>query len=325
MPRPAPRPRFAVTGVDTGDWCARRRFPVPERYDLAGTVGPLLVGSHDPTGRLGPADFWRASRTPDGPGVVHLAHRGDEIIATGYGPGGGWLVDRADALAGVPTGRGDLGDEFTRVMARHPVVAGLARRHRGLRLPRSERVFQELLATVLQQKVTWVEAARSYTRVVRHFGEPAPGPVPLLLPPDPTAVAATPYWVFHRFGVEQKRADTLRRAAAVARRLEETVQLSREEATRRLRSICGIGPWTVGELGRLAFGDLDAVSLGDWNLPHLVTYTLAGQPRGTDEQMLELLEPFTGYRGLVVRLIVAGGQRPPRRGHRMPLRDFRYH
>ncbi len=313
-PPASPRP----PEVGDGGWQARRRIAVPARYDLAGTVGPLVVGRRDPTARLAVREFWRASRTPEGPGTIRLRHEDDELTATGYGPGAHWLVSRADALAGLHA----FSAEFREVVGRHPTVARLARQRPGLLLPRSGRVFQELLATVIQQKVTWVEASRAYGAVVRHFAEPAPGPAGLTLPPDPAAVAATPYWVFHPMGIEQKRADTLRRTASVAARLEETVDFSPADASARLRAVPGIGPWTVGELGRLAYGDPDAVSVGDYHLPHQVAYTLAGEQRASDDRMLELLEPFAGHRGRVVRLIVAAGSHPPRRGPRMPLRSF---
>ncbi|MGH3657496.1 MAG: DNA-3-methyladenine glycosylase 2 family protein, partial [Micromonosporaceae bacterium] len=101
-----------------------------------------------------------------------------------------------------------------------------------------------------------------------------------------------------------------------------TVSMPPQDAARRLLSIPGIGPWTVGELGRLAYGDPDAVSVGDVHLPHQVAYTLAGEPRADDARMLELLAPFAGHRGRVLQLIVAGGSRPPRRGPRRPHRSF---
>src|SRR5439155_6536003 len=187
----------------------------------------------DPTTRVDATEMCRAFRTPDGPGTLHLRRTAGGVEAGAYGPGAGWLLDHADAVAGL---RDDPGD-FPAVAARHPVVARLAKVRAGLRLPRTGRVFTELVPTVLAQKVTSVEAIRSWTALARHFGEPAPGPVDLLLPPDPARVAATPYWAFHPFGVEQKRADTLRRVAAVAGRLEETVDMPREEATRRLVSV----------------------------------------------------------------------------------------
>jgi hypothetical protein len=36
--------------------------------------------------------------------------------------------------------------------------------------------------------------------------------------------------------------------------------------------------------------------------------------------MLELLEPYRGHRGRVLRLLMAGGVGPPRRGPRLALR-----
>jgi 3-methyladenine DNA glycosylase/8-oxoguanine DNA glycosylase len=173
---------------------------------------------------------------------------------------------------------------------------------------------------------------------VRHFHvvtgrEPAPGPVErLLLPPDPGAVAATPYWVFHPFGVEQRRADTLCRVAAVAPRLEECTNAA--DTTRRLTAITGIGPWTAAEVVRVVFGDPDAVSVGDYHIPHIVSWALAGEARAgaregepgalapADVRMLELLEPFRGHRGRVCVLLEQAGMAAPKFGPRMPIRSF---
>ena len=74
-------------------------------------------------------------------------------------------------------------------------------------------------------------------------------------------------------------------------------------------AVPGIGPWTAAEVGVRALGDADAVSVGDFHLPNLVAFALAGEPRGTDARMLELLEPYRGQRARVVRL--ARAQRDP--------------
>jgi 3-methyladenine DNA glycosylase/8-oxoguanine DNA glycosylase len=148
--------------------------------------------------------------------------------------------------------------------------------------------------------------------MLRHFATtPAPGPnTRLRLPPDPEAVAATPYWVFHPFGVEQRRADTVRRAAAVAGRLELCADAT--EATRRLTAIPGVGPWTAAEVVRVAYGDPDAVSVGDYHIPNTVS----------DARMLELLVPFRGHRGRVCELLETARMGAPRYGPRMPIRSF---
>ncbi|MFG1844664.1 DNA-3-methyladenine glycosylase family protein [Micromonospora carbonacea] len=297
---------------------ARRALRPPAGYRLAASVRPLTFSTYDPCARIAAGTFWWAARTPAGPATLALRPAAvGELLAEGYGPGADWVVERADAVAGL---RDDLAG-FAERAAAHPVVARLAARHAGLRMPATGQVFARVLRAVLEQKVTGTEAYRAYAATVRHFGEPAPGPMqPLLLPPDPAAVAAAPYWVFHPFGVEQKRADTLRRAAAEAARLERCADAA--EATRRLTAVPGIGAWTAAEVVRIAYGDPDAVSVGDYHVPNTVAWALAGEPRGDDARMLALLEPFRGHRGRVCLLLAAGGVQAPRYGPRMPIRSF---
>jgi 3-methyladenine DNA glycosylase/8-oxoguanine DNA glycosylase len=293
-----------------------RRLDAPDGYHFAGSVRSLLVRGGDRTGRLADRQFWLALRTPGGPATLHLARDGAGLLATGHGPGAQWVLDRADAIAGL---RDDV-TGFAALAEAHPLVRRLARTFPGLRFPATGQIFPRLLLAILEQKVTGQEAHRAYRQVIRHFGEPAPGPVELLLPPDPEAVAATAYWTFHPFGVEQKRAQTILRAAVAARRLEQCADSA--AATRRLTAIPGIGPWTAAEVVRTAYGDADAVSVGDYHIPNRVAWALAGEPRGTDERMLELLEPFRGHRGRVCELLAAGGIGAPRFGPRMPIRSF---
>src|SRR5262245_49046035 len=110
---------------------ATRHLAVPAAYDFAGTVGTLPMGHHDPCLRFVDGTLWWAARTPDGVGTLRLRPEGGGLLATAYGPGTEWLLDRADAVAGL---RDDV-SEFDALAGRHPVVAHLHHRHRGLRLP----------------------------------------------------------------------------------------------------------------------------------------------------------------------------------------------
>jgi 3-methyladenine DNA glycosylase/8-oxoguanine DNA glycosylase len=204
----------------------------------------------------------------------------------------------------------------------HPRLRQLQRELAGLRIVATHRVMEALVPAILEQKITSHEAHKSFRMMVHALGEPAPGPMRLKVAPEPSVLAAQPYWVFHRFGIERKRADVIRAVSARADRLEECVDLSQDEAFARLTHFTGIGPWTAAEVAARAMGDPDAVSVGDFHLPHLVAWVMAGEERATDERMLELLEPYRGERGRVIRLIESGAGRRPRRAPRQRIRSI---
>jgi 3-methyladenine DNA glycosylase/8-oxoguanine DNA glycosylase len=284
--------------------------------DLGSTLGPLVHGRGDRTIRLARGEAWIALRTEAGPAtlrIVHVAAR--RVEATAWGSGADAALDRVPGLIG------EL-DEPERLVAHHPLVRRLQRTHDGLRLPRLGSVLHALVPSILEQKVTGTEAFRAYARLQRALAELAPGPVEgdLLLPPAPRRLATLPYYAFHPFGVERRRADVIRRVASVAGWLEASS--GADEAGRRLRSLPGIGPWTCAEVLRSVYGDPDAVSVGDFHIPNTVAWALAGEPRGSDERMLELLEPYRGQRGRVQRLLEVARITAPRYGPRMAPRGI---
>lgn len=292
-----------------------RTFAVRGPLDLRRTLAPLSRGPRDPTIRLAADHVWRATRTPDGPASVGLVHDGDELRAEAWGPG----ADRA--LAEIPALL-RLDQEPAPIRAAHRIVADLARRHPGVRILRSEAVLESLFPAILEQKVTGQEAHRAWFGLIRAYGEPAPGPPEwrLRVGPPPATLAGLPYYGFHPFGVERRRAELIRRVAARAAWFESIVDLPLPDAYARLTAVPGIGPWTAAEVGVRALGDEDAVSVGDFHLPNLVAFALAREPRADDARMLELLEPYRGQRARVIRLLELGGIRVPRYGPRLTPR-----
>jgi 3-methyladenine DNA glycosylase/8-oxoguanine DNA glycosylase len=190
----------------------------------------------------------------------------------------------------------------------HPRLRDLARQLAGLRIGRTARVLEALVPAVLEQKVVGREAGRAWRRLVTWYGAAAPGPAPAGLRVFPSAATwqAIPSWDWHRAGVEPVRGRTIANAASVASRLETICALPAADADRMLRSLPGIGPWTSAEVRQRACGDADAVSVGDYHIPALVGWNLAGQITD-DAGMLELLAPYAGQRYRVTRLLEVGG------------------
>ena len=279
-------------------------------------------GAGDPCCRFDGGVVWRAIRTPAGAATMRLAVVPAEgaVEATGWGPGAMWALDSVPALLGD----GDDADGF---LPRHPVVRETWRRHAGWRVPRTGLVMEALAPAVFEQKVTGHEAWRGWRRLVRSYGEPAPGPVAvqvlgLHVPPAPEVWTRVPSWEWHRAGVDQSRSRTVIRAASAAGRLETVTGLAHAEAAAMLRTVPGIGVWTAAEVAQRALGDPDAVSVGDFHLAGLVGWALVGE-KVDDDGMLELLEPYRGHRYRAVRMIELSGVHPPRRGQRFAGRDYR--
>lgn len=254
-------------------------------------------------------------RTPDGPATLLVRRSGDGVAVDAWGDGAGWALEGADGLLG-------LHDDPEAFDPDHPKVAELHRRNPGIRFGRTRLVFEAAMVAVLGQKVTGKEAASGLAGMTRRFSEPAPGPNGRLwLPPDPVRLAQAAYHDFHDLGVEKKRADTVRRLAAEAARLDRLADVPLLDAKRYLARFPGVGEWTVAETLVVSHGDPDAVSVGDYHLKNIVAWHLAGEERGTDERMLELLEPFRPHRARVVRLLEQEGP-APRKGPRLAVRGF---
>lgn len=286
-----------------------RRLTLTRPLDLRLTLAPTRYGKGDPSCLLRSDECYRTTRTPTGPATTHLVVRDGVLDAEAWGPGAEWSLDQLpllvgehDDLDGFDPGRG--------------VVAELVRRHPGLRIGASHRVMEALVPAVCAHQVSGFEGKRAHRQVMQAFGEPAPGPtgVELTVPPDPRVLASTSHHDLHPLGLERARADVIRRAAARSVTVESVVDQAPDEAEHRLRSIAGVGAWTAAVVRQVALGDADAVPVGDDRSKHLVAWAFLGEPRGTDAQMLELLEPYRGHRGRVLRLLRAERPSPHRAG-----------
>jgi 3-methyladenine DNA glycosylase/8-oxoguanine DNA glycosylase len=276
------------------------------------TLRPLRHGPRDPTIRFERGVVWRATRTIDGAATVRIARGRDGWRVTAWGAGSEKAVSAIPRLLGAE-------DDPTRLQVTGRVRELVTNVH-GLRFGRSDAVMESLVPAIIGQKVTGHEAQRAYHGLIARFGVAAPGPGDLRLAPDAETIAALPYFELHPLGLEQRRAVTLIRACERAPELEQAIDLAPDEALTRLRSITGVGVWTAAETARSAFGNPDAVSIGDFHTPNLVAWALAGEPRADDTRMLELLEPYRGQRARLVRVLELSGIKPPKYGPRSPVR-----
>lgn len=284
-------------------------IPIEGRLlDLRRTLRPLH-------GSFAGDGWWLTARTPDGAGSLRVRRTKEDLVGEAWGDGCIWLLDRLGAIAG-------LEDEPSSFTTDHPIVSELHRRRPGDRFGRTQLVLRALLTAICGQKVTGQEATNAMRGLRRAFSDPAPGPNPhLRLPPDPDRMADAPYHVYHGLHLEKRRADLLRGVARHARRIGELSDRTSAEAERVLATFSGISRWTTAKTLEVSHGDPDQVAVGDFHFKHMVVHHLTGRDRGTDREMLELLEPFRPHRGRVIRLLHDLGHEP-KFGPRLAPRDI---
>lgn len=286
--------------------------------DLDLTLAPLAMLPGDPTLRLARGRLDRATLTPEGPGTLTatwdtVARRAE--VRT-HGPGAQWLAGQAPATLGL------LDDPAGFAPDRGP-LRDLWRRYGGDRVGATGTLWHDLAWFVVQQRVARADAAAQWARLVRALGSPAPGVDGLLVPPSPQVVGRLAYEALHPLGIERQRATHLVEAARCAHRLHTRPDLAPATALATLGQVRGVGPWTLACLATVTYGSADTVVTGDSGIPSMVTWLLAGERRGDDARMLELLEPYRPHRYRVIRLAFAGRVHPPRRAPKAPAHPIR--
>lgn len=288
-------------------------FPGPVSPGL--TLAPLRRGPGDPCLRVDGDTIWRTSLMAGGPVTARIARTSPTTVeCVAWGAGAAEFLDTAPGLLGAD-------DDASDFVPSEPTVLAAQRALPHLRLGRTGRVLEALIPAVLEQRVPGTDAFRSWRLLVTEFGTAAPGPAPagMRVPPSPEVWRRIPSWTFHRANVDGGRARTIVGCAGRAAALERLAGRSPADARAALRSLPGVGRWTAAETAQRAFGDADALSVGDYHLAPMIGRTLLGHPID-DAAMVELLEPMRPHRYRVVRLLIASGLVDGRRrGPRLPV------
>lgn len=292
---------------------------------FAGPAGPAMTlspqrrGPGDPCYQVVEGAIWKTSLMPSGAVTARITKSAPNTVdCEAWGDGAGEFVERIPALLGVF-------DDPAGFAPREPTIAAAHLRVPHLRLGRTDRVVEALVPAVLEQRVTGKDAFRAWRLLVTKFGGPAPGPAParMRVPPPADVWCRIPSWEFHLANVDPGRARTVVGCAQRAQSLERLSSRAPENARKALMSLPGVGVWTAAEVAQRAWGDPDALSVGDYHLSNVVGSTLLGH-RIDDDEMLRLLAPLRPHRYRATRLLeVSGMARNPRFGPRLAVPDLR--
>jgi 3-methyladenine DNA glycosylase/8-oxoguanine DNA glycosylase len=305
----APRPRRALQWHAVPDLArpCERRVELTPRWPLR-----LPGGGADGVARVRGGVLERLLHVEGRPVVVRAAAPSAQSVVIGaWGPSPGCCelaLGRMRFALGVD-------DELSAFHARFrgdPLIGRLVRRFPWLRPRRRPEPFEALAWAICEQLIEYTRAAAIERRIVRRLGpsleRAAPhargaraDDHPLRDVPGAAVIAGTAPALLESFDLSAGRALALRRAAreVCAGRVDLHAG-DHEHGWRRLRSIPGIGSWTVECLALHGQGRMDQVPAGDLALRKLVGRLRCGDPlaRADEAEVREFFAPYAPWGGL---------------------------
>jgi DNA-3-methyladenine glycosylase II len=182
--------------------------------------------------------------------------------------------------------------------ARVPWLAPIARASRGVRPPRYPTLFEAALNAVIFQQISIHAAGAIMRRFVEACGTAMRcGEVTLVSFPLPGAVAKRSDADLRALGLSANKCAHVRSIADAvgsgAISDAEIEALPTPEASERLCSLRGIGPWSAAVILLRGFGRLDTFPMNDSGVAASVN-RLTGGPPANLEEVLQVLGPVRG-------------------------------
>jgi 3-methyladenine DNA glycosylase/8-oxoguanine DNA glycosylase len=244
------------------------------------------------------------------PVVVRVAQTATDRVLLGA-----QAAHAAMARAGIARMRFALGvdDDLRPFHARFrddPLIGASVRARPHLRARRRPEPFEALAWAVCEQLIEFERAVEIQRRIVYRLGRRCER-TGLRDLPDASRLAGTSPALLQSYDLAAGRAIALRRAAReVAAGRADLRAAEHERAWRRLRTIPGIGTWTVDVLALLGQGRYDRLPAGDLAFRKLVGRLRSGgdpRARASEEEVRAVFAPYGEWAGLAGLHALGGG------------------
>ncbi len=235
------------------------------------------------------------------PVVVRAAQTGRDRVLFGAA-----ARDRAAARAGIERMRLALGVDhnlrgFHDRFRFDPLIGRAVRREPGLRVFGRPDPFEALVWAICEQLIESERAAEIQRRLTFRLGRRC-SRTGLRDSPSASVLAGQAPARLESFGLSGLRSITLVRAAReVAAGRVDLFGRDPERGWRRLRTIPGIGSWTVQKLALEGQGRMDQIPAGDLAYLKLVGRILSGgdpRARASEQEVGEFFAPYAPWAGL---------------------------
>jgi AraC family transcriptional regulator of adaptative response / DNA-3-methyladenine glycosylase II len=251
--------------------------------------------------------YTRSMRLAHGPAVVTLSPGAGDFVDCRLR-----LADTRDLGSAVARARRlldlDADPEAVEATLGAAGLGGLVASHPGIRSPGHSDPVELALRTVLGQQISLAAASTHLERLVAGAGESLPGQlraagVDRLFPTAEAIAALSP----EDWALPASRVRTIRALSASLAdgSLDLGAGSDREEASRRLLALPGIGPWSNGYIRMRALGDPDVFLASDLGVKKALSDFATGRGSGSEQTWTEALSAASPWRSYLTHLLWA--------------------
>jgi len=193
---------------------------------------------------------------------------------------------------------------FMKAVRDDPVMSALARRLRGLKLPRTATVFEALVDSIIEQQISLAAAHSIERRVVRTFGDTLEleGNVYYAFP-SPERLADATLEELKACGLSGKKAEYI---TGIARRVRDRIldienhgsEEDIQAIIRELTAIRGVGLWTAELAALRGLSRLDAIPADDLGIRRSISHYYAKTSRVDTGEARRIAEAWGEWKGL---------------------------
>lgn len=260
---------------------------------------PRMVGADGVT-RLRGGVLHRLLHIDGEPVVVRAAQPSHDRVVVGAQAARADVCDEAVGRMRFALGVDDDLAAFHERFRHDALIGPVVRAQPWLRPVRRPDPFEALAWAVTEQLIDYPRAAAIQRRIVWRLGRHC-ARTDLRDLPTPSRLGAQAPAQLEAFDLSVGRALALVKASReVARARIDLRAADHERGWARLRTIRGIGSWTVEVLAYLGQGRHDVLPAGDLNYLKLVGRLRTGSPhaRATEEEVRAFFAPYEGWGGL---------------------------
>jgi DNA-3-methyladenine glycosylase II len=207
----------------------------------------------------------------------------------------------------------DLGP-FYQLLARHPRLKSVMRELYGLKPMRPISLFEMAVIAITEQQISLSAAYQIRSRIIQRFGEPVGNQWVF---PEPDVLARASLEDLRSNGLSHQKAQYIHDLAAKITSgtlyLDILKTMNDDKARETIMNLKGFGRWSADYILIRGLARPDCVPADDLGIRKVVGEYLGNGQQVTSSEVVDKLEPFRPFRGLLAFYLLAR--------HRLDLAD----